>query len=83
MKKVPYDPAALAAETAESAAWFNNSDDNGGSCVDVALPSTGGALLRDSTQPTAAAMSFNDDEWDAFIAGVKAGKFDRRGARPA
>lgn len=75
--KTPYDPAALAAEL-EGANWFNNSDPNGGGCVDVAFLPGGTVGLRDSTQ-TGFAMAFTPLEWDHFVEGAKAGRFDRPG----
>ena len=73
--KLPYNPEVLASDLA-GAQWFNNSDPNGGSCVDVAFLPGGMIGLRDSTQ-TGFAFTFDGDEWDTFVAGVKAGKFDR------
>jgi hypothetical protein len=35
-------------------------------------------LVRDSKDPTGSVLSFNGDEWDAFVAGVKGGEFDRQ-----
>jgi hypothetical protein len=75
--KTPYDPAALAVQLG-SARWFNNSEPDGSACVDVAFLPGGSVGLRDSTQ-TAFALSFTSAEWDAFLEGVRAGKFDRPG----
>ncbi|MEM9562566.1 MAG: DUF397 domain-containing protein [Actinomycetota bacterium] len=33
--------------------------------------------VRDSKDPTAGTLRFTQDEWTAFVAGVKAGEFDR------
>lgn len=33
--------------------------------------------VRDSKNPEGPALSFLPDEWDAFVAGAKAGEFDR------
>lgn len=74
--KESYDPAQLAVELAD-ANWFNNSDP-GGSCVDVAFLSGGMVGLRDSKLPGFASL-FTPEEWDVFVAGAKAGKFDRPG----
>jgi hypothetical protein len=55
----------------------------GGSCVDVARPE-GDTLSEDSItkvrdtkdNETGPVLSFTEDEWQAFINGVKAGEFD-------
>lgn len=49
-----------------------------GDCVEVAsLPASGDVLIRDSKRPDVDPHRFTTLEWDAFIAGVKAGEFDR------
>jgi hypothetical protein len=50
----------------------------GNQCVEVDLDAeTGAVLVRDSKDPiTGCRLRFTDAEWDAFIAGVKAGEFD-------
>jgi hypothetical protein len=32
-------------------------------------------LVRDSKNPDAAALTFTEEEWTAFVAGVQAGEF--------
>ena len=50
-----------------------------GHCVEVAaVPST--VLVRDSKNVTGPVLAFGDPEWAGFIAGVRAGEFDRPGA---
>jgi predicted secreted Zn-dependent protease len=50
---------------------------NGGNCVEVATNLPGIVAVRDSKDPDGPALAFTDDEWSAFIAGVRAGEFDR------
>ena len=50
-----------------------------GHCVEVAtVPST--VLVRDSKDVTGPVLAFGGSEWAGFIAGVRAGEFDRPGA---
>lgn len=44
-------------------------------CVEVAHDGTH-VLVRDSKNPDGPILSFDATEWGAFVAGVKAGKFD-------
>ena len=46
-----------------------------GQCVEVAHLDLAIAV-RDSKNPDQAALVFSTSEWDAFVAGVKAGEFD-------
>jgi hypothetical protein len=48
---------------------------NGG-CVEAALSSAGGVLVRDTKDRSKPAHEFTAGEWDAFVKGVKAGEFD-------
>ncbi|MFI1995318.1 DUF397 domain-containing protein [Actinoplanes sp. NPDC020271] len=55
------------------------SDNNGGSCVEVADLSDGGAAVRDSKDKgTGPVLIFTAAEWDSFLGGVKDGEFDKR-----
>jgi Domain of unknown function (DUF397) len=48
-----------------------------GGCVSVA--SLGGkVVVRDDKIPHGPVLIFTADEWDAFVAGVKDGQFDRQ-----
>jgi hypothetical protein len=51
---------------------------NWGNCVEVGLAADGVVLVRDTKDRTQPALSFTDEEWAAFVAGVKAGEFDFR-----
>jgi hypothetical protein len=47
-----------------------------GSCVEVGRTDDGAVLVRDTKDRMQQALSFTDEEWSAFVAGVKAGEFD-------
>ena len=47
-----------------------------GSCVEVGRTSDGDVLVRDTKDRAQQALSFTDEEWTAFVGGVKAGEFD-------
>jgi hypothetical protein len=49
---------------------------NWGNCVEVHRTPDGAILVRDSKDPARRSLSFTDEEWEAFIKGVKAGEFD-------
>ncbi len=47
-----------------------------GSCVQIASLPDGGAAIRDGKAGEASpVLTFTQDEWSAFVAGVKAGEF--------
>jgi hypothetical protein len=54
-----------------------------GNCVEVGLPPEGGVLVRDTKDVSRAPLSFTEEEWKAFVAGVKAGEFDMFGPQPS
>ena len=47
-----------------------------GSCVEVGRSDEGAVLIRDTKNRAQQALVFTDEEWAAFVAGVKAGDFD-------
>jgi hypothetical protein len=49
-----------------------------GNCVEVASLAGQRILVRDSQRPSDEVLDFNPMEWEAFIAGVRNGKIDRR-----
>ena len=49
---------------------------NFGSCVEVGRTPDGAVLVRDTKNRMQEALAFTDEEWTAFVAGVKAGEFD-------
>ena len=54
------------------------SGNGGADCVEVADNLPGVIGMRDSKDPSGPALSFAATGWAAFVAGVKAGRFDRR-----
>lgn len=60
--------------------WFKSSRSNGtggSNCVEVRQASiTGDVFVRNSRNPAGAMLAFSPAEWEAFVAGVKAGEFD-------
>jgi len=57
---------------------------NGANCVEFAvIEQEVGAkrlfLVRDSKNPDGEVLAFAPDEWDAFISGIKSGRFDHLG----
>ena len=47
-----------------------------GNCVEVGRSDDGAVLVRDTKDRAQHALAFTDEEWAAFVAGVKAGEFD-------
>jgi len=56
--------------------WRKSTFSEPTNCVEVALLPDGGALTRDSKDPSGPVHGFTAGEWTAFLAGVKAGEFD-------
>lgn len=54
---------------------FRKSSFSRATCVEVAAIG-GEVVVRDSKDPEGTALRFTNDEWTAFIAGVKADEFD-------
>lgn len=48
-----------------------------GHCVEVAYDAPATVLVRDSKDATGPVLSFGAPDWTGFIAGVRAGEFDR------
>jgi hypothetical protein len=63
----------------DSALWKKStrSGGSGGNCVEVAELPDGGWAVRDSKDPAGPILFITAAERDAFVAGVKAGEFDR------
>lgn len=53
-----------------------NRSSQGGACVEVRGHVDGGVDVRDSKSPDGPHLSFADNTWASFVAGVKAGQFD-------
>jgi Domain of unknown function (DUF397) len=47
-----------------------------GNCVEIGRSPDGTVLVRDTKNSAQQPLAFTDDEWAAFVAGVKAGEFD-------
>jgi hypothetical protein len=57
--------------------WFESSFSAAGACVEVAhLPSQAGVAVRDSKDRSRPPHFYTAEEWNAFLAGAKAGEFD-------
>ncbi|MFC7273009.1 DUF397 domain-containing protein [Paractinoplanes rhizophilus] len=56
-------------------AWRISTRSGGGDCVEVAFIEDAVAF-RHSRRPDGEVIRYTIPEWDAFIAGVKAGEFD-------
>lgn len=52
------------------------SGDNGGNCVEVARNLPHVVAVRDSKDPDGPMLAFSPEDWRAFMASVKAGRFD-------
>jgi hypothetical protein len=60
------------------AVWHKStfSNGNGGNCVETRTLTDGSRAVRHSKDPDGPKLIFTHTEWQAFIAGVKAGEFD-------
>ncbi|TNC22876.1 DUF397 domain-containing protein [Amycolatopsis alkalitolerans] len=76
-RPLAYDPETAAALFDEGR-WEKSfaSEPNGGNCVEVNLGSSGLVGVRDTKLQASPVFVFDVGEWDAFLAGVKAGQFD-------
>jgi hypothetical protein len=54
----------------------SRSSGNGGNCVEVADNLPGVVAVRDSKNPAGPVLTFDPDQWRAFVAGIHAGRFD-------
>ena len=63
----------------DDARWRTSSfsGGNGNGCVEVAFLPEGGVAVRDTKDRTLRPHRYTAAEWDAFVAGVGAGEFDR------
>lgn len=58
--------------------WHKSSYSAQGSCVEVAFwPDEDTVSVRNSRDSAGASLHFTNAEWDAFLAGVRDGQFDR------
>jgi hypothetical protein len=56
--------------------WRTSSRSAGGNCVQVATQQSH-ILVRDSKDPDGGVLTFDRSTFQAFLAGVQAGEFDR------
>jgi len=56
--------------------WQRSSLCSNSACVEVAFAGSM-VLVRDAKRTSGAVLSYTDEEWDAFLGGVRAGEFDR------
>lgn len=56
---------------------FSGENGNGAGCIELAHLPDGGVAIRDSKDRTLAPHVYTAREWEAFVAGVHAGEFDR------
>ncbi|BCJ75029.1 hypothetical protein CS0771_45730 [Catellatospora sp. IY07-71] len=61
-----------------SARWRKSTrcDNSGPNCVEAAFLD-GHVAVRDNKDPGGPALVFGDRDWASFVAGMKAGEFDR------
>jgi uncharacterized protein DUF397 len=61
------------------AIWHKStrSGGNGGDCVEVAVNLPGVVAVRDSKDRDGGTLTFTPGGWRHFVAGVRAGEFDR------
>ncbi|GGM15829.1 DUF397 domain-containing protein [Dactylosporangium sucinum] len=55
--------------------WRKSDFCGSSSCVEVAKHADS-FLVRDAKNPNGSVLTFDRAEWDAFVAGVRAGNFD-------
>lgn len=56
--------------------WYHASSNDGSSCVETQFYADGSVDVRNSKNPGAGFVSFDADEWTAFIKGANEGKFN-------
>jgi hypothetical protein len=73
-----YQPRGIQADDIVRAAWRKSSlSTYNGSCVEIARLRSDRVGVRDTKdQGAGPVLVFNQDEWDAFLGGAKAGEFD-------
>ncbi|MFC6086311.1 DUF397 domain-containing protein [Sphaerisporangium aureirubrum] len=59
-----------------AAQWRKSSFSANENCVEVAADLPGRFAVRDSKNPTGAALVFRSAEWSAFLTALGAGEFD-------
>jgi Domain of unknown function (DUF397) len=76
-RALDYDPETAGALFDEGK-WEKSfaSEPNGGNCVEVNIGTSGLIGVRDTKLSGSPVFVFDQGEWQAFLAGVKAGQFD-------
>lgn len=73
MKKIDVDLTAVS--------WHRSSESSPDDpAVEIAFLDRGHIAMRDSRHPDGPALIFTPGEWEAFLAGVNDGEFNRPGA---
>ena len=76
-------PGAPPATAIRRAGWRTSSRSSSSNCVEVAALRAGEAVgVRDSKDRGGPVLVFAPTQWRAFLAGAKAGEFDRVDRRP-
>ncbi len=55
--------------------WLRSTASGGGNCVEVSI-SSNSVFMRHSQSQHGSVLKFSLAEWEAFLAGVRAGEFD-------
>ena len=63
------------AESVPQSDWYKSSFSNGGACVEMRRAKTE-IQVRDTKDRLGPVLTFNRQEWQAFLDGVRAGEFD-------
>ena len=64
-----------AAAAAAEPAWVKSSlSFSNGNCVEIAFLPEGGVAVRNSRDPGGPVLRFTEDEWHAFLGGVRNGE---------
>lgn len=59
-----------------STAWRKSRFCDGGGCVEMRWMGPNEVALRNSGNPDGPVLVFTKQEWDAFVAGIRAGDFE-------
>ena len=68
-------PEDLVTESQSSPTWVRSRRCESNACVEVAVVGDGLIAMRDSKDPDGPRLIFSREEWDAFVAGTRAGDF--------
>jgi Domain of unknown function (DUF397) len=68
-------PSDIPPSARASLAWRVARDCDAGTCISVA-PHKGMIVIGDTKNPDGPVLSYNHDEWLAFVRGIRQGDFD-------